>query len=123
MRACLTAICLSVALPVGAQDVCSIVHGAAVVADDGKFLGKLTNKFDSESILNEFGTHGSKFSSDSIWNEFASYGGKFSNLSPFNQFTSSPPVLVKGGKALAYLTVNKHLPGALNPYIVKSCDF
>jgi hypothetical protein len=106
-----------------AQDLCQIVAGATLVADDGKFLGRLTNSYSSDSILNEYGTHGSQYSSESIWNEYGTYGGQYSSQSPFNPYTSTPPLLIKGGKAIARLTVNKNLGGALNPYIVKSCEF
>lgn len=106
-----------------AQDLCDLIEGASVIAHDGKFLGKLTNQYSADSILNEYGSHGSPYSSDSIWNQYGQYGGQYSSLSPFNPYTSTPPILVKQGKVIAVLTVNKSLRGALNPYIVKSCDF
>jgi hypothetical protein len=109
--------------PIHAQDLCQIIAGASVIADDGKFLGRLTNSYSADSILNEYGTHGSEYSSESIWNQYGQYGGQYSNQSPFNQYTSTPPLLVKGGKAIARLTVNNNLRGAINPYIVKTCDF
>ena len=108
---------------VGAQDLCQLIAGASVIADDGTFLGKLTSEYSSDSILNEYGTYGSPYSSNSIWNEYGQYGGAYSSLSPFNAYTSTPPILVKRGKVIALLTVNKSLRGALNPYIVKSCEF
>lgn len=93
-----------------------------LIADDDKktYLGRLTtNKFDSESIYNDFGTYGSKFSSNSIWNEFGSFGGKFSSYSPFNEFTSTPPLIVDGnGNIFGRLTVNKFVTGAISPYII-----
>lgn len=106
-----------------AQDLCQLIEGASVIADDGKFLGKVANQYSSDSILNEYGTHGSPYSSDSIWNQYGQYGGAYSSLSPFNPNTSSPPMLIKRGKVIALLSVNKSFRGALNPYIVKSCDF
>lgn len=109
--------------PAHAQDLCQLIAGASVVADDGKFLGKLSNRYSSDSILNEYGTHGSPYSSESIWNQYSTYGSQYSSSSPFNQYTSSPPMLIKGGKVIALLTVNKTVRGALNPYLVKSCEF
>jgi hypothetical protein len=106
-----------------AQDLCQFISGASLVAQDGKFLGKLTSQYSSDSILNEYGTHGSQYSSDSIWNQYGTYGGAYSSFSPFNQYTSTPPLLVKGGKVIARLTVNKNLRADVNPYIVKSCEF
>ncbi len=105
------------------QDLCQIISGASVIADDGKFLGKLNSQYSSDSILNEYGTHGSQYSSDSIWNQYGTYGSAYSSLSPFNQYASTPPVLVKGGKVIALLTANKNLRGAVNPYVIKSCEF
>lgn len=123
MRSLIFSVLLCVSGIGHAQELCQIIAGASVVADDGKFLGKLTSKYTSDSILNEYGTHGSKYSSDSIWNQYGTYGGAYSSLSPFNQYTSTPPVLVKEGKVIARLTLNKYLQGALNPYVVNSCEF
>ena len=117
------AVCVLFCHPVKAQDLCQIIAGAAIVANDGTFLGRLTDSYSADSILNEYGNHGSPYQSQSIWNQYGAYGGEFSSQSPFNRYTSSPPLLIKGGKAIARLTVNKNLAGALNPYVVKSCEF
>ena len=109
--------------PAQAQTLCEVVHGATVVAQDGEFLGIIGSEAETDSILNEYGTFGSEYSSDSIWNEYDTYGGEYSSLSPFNRYTSTPPVLVKDGKAIAYLTVNRALEPAVNPYVLKSCDY
>ena len=106
-----------------ANDTCTIVNGASVVADDGKYLGKISNEYDSESIFNDYGTYGSEYSADSVWNEYGSYGGEYSSNSPFNTFTSTPPKLVKQGKAIAYLTVSKSLEPSVNPFYLKTCSF
>jgi hypothetical protein len=123
MRNLILLLLLCVSAVGNAQDLCQIISGASVIADDGQFLGKLTSQYSSDSILNEYGTYGSQYSSDSIWNPYGRYGSEYSSLSPFNQYTSTPPVLVKGGKVVAYLTTNKSLRGAVNPYAVKSCGF
>lgn len=88
-----------------------------IVANDGQFLGKLTlNKFDSDSIYNEFGNYGSKFSATSIFNKFSNYGSPFSSLSPFNQFSNTPPYIYLHGVKHAYLSVNQFLGfKTLNP--------
>ena len=106
-----------------AQSACEIIAGCTIIADDGTLLGRLTNSYSADSILNEYGTHGSTYSSNSIWNEYGTYGGKYSNQSPFNEYTSTPPMIIKQGRPIARLTVNKSLRGALNPYVVKTCDF
>src|SRR3989304_5743095 len=81
------------------QDVCSILNGSVIIAQDSKntFLGKITSSFDSQSIFNEFGTYGNEFSSSSIWNEFSKFGNDFNGYSPFNEFSSNPPMIIKDG--------------------------
>ena len=104
-----------------AQEVCNIVNNSKIIAQDDKntYLGKITNSFNSESIFNEFETYGSEFSSNSIWNEFGTYGSEFSSYSPFNEFTSSPPLIIKGGKIIGYLTANKFLQSSISPNMLK----
>ena len=105
-----------------AEEVCSIVNNSKIIAQDNKntYLGKITNSFDSESTFNEFGTYGSEFSSTSIWNEFGTFGSEFSSYSPFNEFTSSPPLIIKGGKIIGYLSTNKSLQSSISPNILKA---
>jgi len=82
-------------------------------SNDGRvYLGKLvTNKYDSESIWNEYGTYGSRFSMKSIWNEYGTYGGKYSNQSVFNKYATNPPKIIdRKGNFIGYLTANKSLP-------------
>lgn len=106
-----------------ANDVCSLVVGATVVGHDGQYLGVVSNRYDSDSIFNEYGTYGSPYSVTSIWNEYGTYGGQYSLMSPFNPYTSTPPVLVIRGNAIAHLTVNRSIQSAVNPYFLKSCPF
>lgn len=108
-----------------AQDISGLVgylRGATIIAqdDENSYLGKLTNEFDSDSIFNEFGKYGNEFSSTSIWNEFSTFGNEFSSYSPFNQFSSNPPMLIKGGEVIAYLTINKSVPGSVSPNLLKA---
>jgi len=104
-------------------NLCSLIAGASVYGDDGVFLGKLTNRFDSQSIYNEFGTYGSEFSSLSIYNRFGKYGSPYSALSAFNSLASRPPVLVKNGSALAYFTVNTLKTPYVHPGFAETCNF
>lgn len=107
----------------GPLDVCSIIAGGTIVAADGQFLGSLTNKFNSQSVLNEFGIYGSKFSATSIWNEFGHYGSAASLKSPFNPSTTIPPrIIIKEGPSQVVLTVNTNI-GALyvNPNFLPAC--
>lgn len=115
---CCILLCLSTSTA-WALDVCEIIANSKIVARDGKYLGLVASQYNSDSVLNEYGVHGSKYSADSIWNEY----GQYSTNSPFNPYTSEPPLLIKDGKAIANLTVNKSLQAALNPYTLKTCEF
>jgi len=85
-----------------------------IVANDCQFLGKLSlNRYDSESIMNEYGNYGSRFSSTSIFNQYSTYGSKFSSLSPFNPYTSTPPIIYLHGGKYGFLTKNKFLSNQL----------
>lgn len=120
--------CLNIPPPQGgyaapANNVCSVIAGATIVASDGKYLGKITNQYDSDSVLNDYGSYGGTYSATSIWNQYGSYGGEYSANSPFNEFSSSPPRIVKDGSVIGYLTVSQNLANSLNPYVIKSCKF
>ncbi len=109
--------------PVRADDsVCVAVKGAAVVAQDGEntFLGKVDNKYSSESIFNKFGTFGSRFSSQSIWNKFSTFGGSYGLHSPHNKFSAEPPMLIKRGKVIGYLSANKTITPSISPNLLKA---
>lgn len=99
----------------GAQ-VAAILKGASIIAQDGKntFLGKIDNEFVKDSIFNEFSKYGNEFNADSIFNEFGTFGGEFSQFSPFNEFTNKPPMIVKDGKIIGYLTANKAKRGGIS---------
>ncbi|QHW33835.1 hypothetical protein GZH47_25580 [Paenibacillus rhizovicinus] len=86
-------------------------------SNDGKvYLGKLsTNKYDSDSIFNTYGTYGSKYSTTSIWNEYGTYGGSYSSDSAFNKFTSTPPEIVYQNKILGYVTTNSTISNGISP--------
>ena len=85
---------------------------------DGKeYLGKLvTNKYDSDSIWNEYGKYGSKYQTNSIWNEYGKYGSKYQSTSAFNPYATQPPKIVtNSGKVLGYLTASEY---KLNGYTI-----
>lgn len=87
-----------------------------IVASDGTFLGKLTrNKYDSLSILNPYGIHGSKYSSTSITNDYSQYGSKYSTQSPFNPYAQSPPKIYIDNNFSGYMTVNKYHTQPVDP--------
>ena len=122
----LAVICLFIMPTIAnAQDLSELVdhlRNAKIIAqdDENTYLGKLSSEFDSESIFNEFGTYGNEFSSSSIWNEFSTFGNEFNSYSPFNEFSGNPPMLIKNGKIIAYLTVNKSIESAVSPNLLKA---
>jgi hypothetical protein len=106
-----------------AQNVCEVIGGASIVADDGTFLGRIENEYSSNSVLNEYGNHGDRYSRTSIWNEYGNYGGEYSKQSPFNPYTNTPPMIIKNGQVIGYLSVNRNLRNTLNPYVLKTCQY
>lgn len=87
-----------------------------IEAADGTFLGRLNpNRFDRDSIFNQFGPYGNQFSQTSVFNKFSNYGNQFSKLSPYNNFTETPPKLYVRGEFVAYLTVNHMLSPRVSP--------
>lgn len=79
-------------------------------SNNDQFLGCMNcDKYDKNSIWNEYGTYGSKYSSTSIWNKYGSYGGQYSQYSPFNPYTSKAPVIVDSrGEFYGHLSANKY---------------
>lgn len=93
-----------------------------LVAADGQFLGILSsNKYLTESIMNEYGSYGSKYSSTSIFNQYSRYGNQYDQLSPFNQYSQTPPRIFLRGNIVGYLSANRNLPNYLDPH--KIFDF
>jgi hypothetical protein len=85
-----------------------------VLAADGTFLGNLNpNKYDQESIFNQYGPYGSRYSPTSIFNPYGTYGSKYSALSPFNSYTATPPAIYVDGNEIGHLTVNKYVGGTV----------
>jgi len=113
----------SQALNSGGYVDCYGLQGAKLVSHDGTFLGKFTNKYSSDSVLNEYGDYGSRLSGSSIWNDFSDYGSEFSNLSAFNIYARNPPFIIKDGAAIGKLTINESENLSINTYLIKSCDF
>jgi hypothetical protein len=92
--------------------LCLNLQGAQLYAQDGlssipnTYLGTITNKFETDSIFNEFGLFGSPFGLDSIWNEFGLFGSTFGLHSAFNSFSSSAPMMIKNNVIIGYITTN-----------------
>lgn len=94
------------------------LEGCAVVAADGKFLGRISrNDLSSDSIFNDLGPYGSKLSQTSIWNELGQYGGELSQHSPFNPLSTKPPRIISDQTGfVAFLSVNRLNRPAISPY-------
>lgn len=99
-------------------DACATIEGASLIADDDTYLGEITNKYASDSIYNQYGSHGSPYASESIWNQYGTYGSEYSSSSPWNRYSSSGQLIIKNGSVLGRLTVNEHVDCAVNPTIL-----
>ncbi len=102
--------------------LCNAVSGAVLIAQDknNTKLGNLTNTYDSDSIFNKYGTYGSKYSSESIWNRYGTFGSEYSNYSPFNSYSSTPPMIIKEGQIIGYLSNNKRINNSVAPNLLKA---
>ena len=97
----------------------SIDGSATLIADDGTYLGLVSsNRFESDSICNRFGDHGSRFASDSVRNRFSTYGSSFGFQSAYSSYATSPPVIYVNARAIGYLTKNDSLAGAVDPDVL-----
>ena len=103
------------------NQIVEILRGAKIIAQDGEatYLGTFANEYSSESIFNEYSKYGSEYSSTSIWNEYSKFGGEYSQYSPFNEYSRKPPMIVKEGKIIAYISLNTYINGAISPLIIK----
>lgn len=82
----------------------------------GVFLGNVNrNRFDNYSLSSQYGPHGSQYGAESIFNKYSQYGSPYGSESPYNKFSTTPPIFVKGGHSLGYLTVNQYLTPRLDP--------
>ena len=117
---------IGVALAIGsmharaASEICGYLNGAKIIAQDRKntYLGKISSSYDSDSIFNDYGRFGNDFSGESIWNEYSEFGNEYNSSSPFNQFTTKPPMLIKDGKIVGYLSANKSVQNSIAPNLL-----
>lgn len=80
-----------------------------LIGQDDQLLGKLTNKYDNDSILNKYGPYGSQYSTTSIFNKYSQYGSKYGTFSIHNPYCSTPPRLFIKGQFVGHVTVNKYV--------------
>ena len=105
------------------SSICATIAGAFVYGDDNEYLGRFTNQFDSQSVLNEYGAYGSPYRSTSTNNSYGTYGSPYSSLSARNLYASRPPRIIKNGAFLAYYTTNStKTPGISSAYAL-TCAF
>jgi len=89
---------------------------AVIIASDGEFLGLVSsNSFDSKSIMNDVGRHGSDVASKSIFNSVGRYGSDVSTQSPWNDIASKPPKVFLGERFVGYLTKNELKTPRIDP--------
>lgn len=86
-----------------------------LVAADGQYLGQLSsNRYQSDSITNEYGIYGSKYSSTSIYNKYGQYGSPYAPFSAFNPYTNTPPIIYLRGVKIGVLTTNDYLINSID---------
>jgi len=86
-----------------------LLQGAIIQAQDfdRTYLGVLDFAGGSrESVFNDTGLYGSETGLHSIWNDVGLYGSNVGIYSPWNRLCINPPMLIKEGQVLGYMTVN-----------------
>ncbi len=92
------------------------ILGSQLRTPSGIILGSVNrNRFDANSLVNPYGLYGNRFAAESIFNKFSQYGSPYGTESPYNKFSTTPPMFVKDGESLGYLTVNEYLTPRLDP--------
>jgi hypothetical protein len=83
---------------------------------DGQLLGKInSNKYDKESILNQYGPFGSKYSQTSVFNQYSKYGSQYAPYSLNNPMTSTPPEIIVNGQIVAKVSANPRILNRITP--------
>lgn len=96
--------------------VAATTNGAYLMAQDGQMLGKLnTNKFDQESILNQYGPFGSEYSNTSIFNKYSPYGSEYGAFSIRNPYCTTPPKLFLNAAFFAFVSANQYIKPRISP--------
>jgi hypothetical protein len=108
--------------PATGSEICSTLRSAKIVAQDpgNSYLGRISNSYDTDSIFNSYGEYGNPYSSIGIWNNYSEFGNPYGIYSPFNSYSSSPPMIVKSGRIIGYLTANKSIKSGISPKLLKA---
>lgn len=104
------------------ENICFLISNSKILAQDSQntYLGSIENSFSSESIFNTYGTYGNEFSGKSIWNQFGTFGNEYNQYSPFNTYSNKPPIIVKDGKIIGYLSSNESIKPSISPNLLKA---
>lgn len=72
------------------------------------FLGCYScSSYESDSVFNSYGSHGSPYATNSILNPYGRFGSPYSQYSACNPYASDPPVFVdENGSFYGRLTLN-----------------
>ncbi len=97
----------------------SIVQSSKPYLGEYRFLGRIEHKSNAESIFSDIGIYGTQYGMYSIWNESGVFGGNFSLYSAFSEIANKPPLIIKDGTVIGYLSVNKTQQGAMNPHLLR----
>jgi hypothetical protein len=92
------------------------LNGAYIVAQDSSntYLGFFGNEYASESIMNSYGSYGSPYATTSVRNDYSQYGSAYGLYSPNNPYSSNPPLIIKSGQLIGYLTNNSIIAGGIS---------
>ena len=104
------------------EELCNMLSGASIYAQDSSntYLGKISSHYDSDSIFNTYGNFGSKYSSNSLWDTYGNFGDNYSDFSAQNRTANKPPIIVKQGRVIGYLSGNKSIQPSVSPNLVKA---
>lgn len=99
----------------------AIAQQFEVMGYDNAFLGAVINGLEENSICNQF-TYGSQFT-ESIFNRFGVYGGQTSPYGAYNPSAEKPPVLLKDGEFVAFISKNRQFKHRIDPdtFFSKAC--
>ena len=116
------AILLSIFGNAYSEELCNILSGASIYAQDSSntYLGRISGHFDNESIFNNFGRFGSSYSTSSVWNTYGNFGSEYSQFSAQGRSSGKPPIIVKQGRVLGYLSGNDSIQPSVSPNLVKA---
>lgn len=108
--------------PQKSQLTCEQLDGASVYSQEPApvFLGFFGASFIANSIYRTSGDYGSTTAARSMRNKSAIYGSTSSNYSASNPSATLPPIIVRNGATLGYVTTNTDLFGGFSLSVIDS---